>query len=66
MFSDDCTDFEIGVKYKYFSNMFSDDPQSVAFRHRVAAEYTLGLCWVLRYYYQVCYHLISKGTTGGI
>ena len=29
-------------------------PEDVDFRYRVAAEYTLGLCWVLRYYYQGC------------
>jgi 5'-3' exonuclease len=30
-----------------------DDPESVKFRQKVGAEYTYGLCWVLRYYYQV-------------
>jgi 5'-3' exoribonuclease 2 len=50
--------YEDGFKDRYYEAKFGlppDDPQSIAFRQRVAAEYTLGLCWVLRYYYQVIY-----------
>merc|ERR1719192_2937700 len=28
--------------------------EDLEFRYRIAAEYTIGLCWVLRYYYQGC------------
>lgn len=41
---------------RYYEAKFGippDDPESESFRRKVAAEYTLGLCWVLRYYYQV-------------
>jgi len=41
---------------RYYEAKFGippDDPESESFRQKVAAEYTLGLCWVLRYYYQV-------------
>jgi 5'-3' exoribonuclease 2 len=50
--------YEDGFKDRYYEAKFGlpqDDPQSIAFRQRVAAEYTLGLCWVLRYYYQVSF-----------
>ena len=47
---------EIIFQDRYYEAKFGippNDPESVAFRQKVAAEYTLGLCWVLRYYYQV-------------
>jgi 5'-3' exoribonuclease 2 len=45
--------YEQGFKERYYESKFGVRPEDVAFRHRVAQEYTLGLCWVLRYYYQV-------------
>ncbi len=38
---------------RYYESKFGVLPNDVEFRHQVAREYTLGLCWVLRYYYQV-------------
>ena len=46
--------YEDGFKDRYYESKFGVLPNEVEFRHRVAAEYTLGLCWVLRYYYQGC------------
>ena len=40
--------FEDGFKDRYYESKFGVLPSDVHFRHRVAAEYTLGLCWVLR------------------
>ena len=45
--------YEDGFKDRYYESKFGVYPNDVEFRYRVAAEYTIGLCWVLRYYYQV-------------
>ena len=44
--------YEDGFKDRYYESKFGVLPEDRHFRHRVAAEYTIGLCWVLRYYYQ--------------
>merc|ERR1719361_2732869 len=46
--------YEDGFKDRYYESKFGVLPEQEEFRFRVAAEYTLGLCWVLRYYYQGC------------
>lgn len=46
--------WEDGFKERYYESKFDVDPNDVEFRHRVAREYVIGLCWVLRYYYQGC------------
>ncbi|CAB4060921.1 XRN2 [Lepeophtheirus salmonis] len=46
--------YEDGFKDRYYESKFGVLPQDGDFRYRVAAEYTRGLCWVLRYYYQGC------------
>ncbi|TRY71497.1 hypothetical protein TCAL_12611 [Tigriopus californicus] len=46
--------YEDGFKDRYYESKFGVLPTEQSFRHKVAAEYTLGLCWVLRYYYQGC------------
>ena len=46
--------YEEGFKDRYYESKFGVLPEDRHFRHRVAAEYTIGLCWVLRYYYQGC------------
>ncbi|XP_071750269.1 5'-3' exoribonuclease 2 homolog isoform X2 [Lepeophtheirus salmonis] len=46
--------YEDGFKDRYYESKFGVLPQDCDFRYRVAAEYTRGLCWVLRYYYQGC------------
>ncbi len=45
--------YEDGFKNRYYESKFGVLPNDVEFRHTVAKEYTIGLCWVLRYYYQV-------------
>ena len=40
--------YEDGFKDRYYESKFGVLPDDVEFRYRVAAEYTLGLCWVLR------------------
>jgi len=45
--------YEDGFKNRYYESKFGVLPNDVEFRQRVAKEYTIGLCWVLRYYYQV-------------
>ena len=45
--------YEDGFKDRYYESKFGVLPSETKFRHRVAYEYTIGLCWVLRYYYQV-------------
>ena len=39
---------------RYYESKFDVGSDDIEFRYRIAAEYTLGLCWVLRYYYQGC------------
>ena len=41
--------YEDGFKDRYYESKFGVYPEDQHFRYRVAAEYTLGLCWVLRY-----------------
>lgn len=45
--------YEDGFKDRYYESKFGVLPEDKKFRHRVAEEYTIGLSWVLRYYYQV-------------
>lgn len=52
--SDEVRLWEGGCKDRYYESKFGVLPQETEFRYRVAAEYTYGLCWVLRYYYQGC------------
>ena len=42
--------YEDGFKDRYYESKFGVLPDDKEFRYRVAAEYTLGLCWVLRYF----------------
>ncbi|GBL98516.1 5'-3' exoribonuclease 2 [Araneus ventricosus] len=46
--------WEDGWKERYYEVKFKVDRDDVQFRHKVAAAYVEGLCWVLRYYYQGC------------
>ena len=46
--------WEDGFKDRYYESKFDVGTEDIEFRYRIAAEYTLGLCWVLRYYYQGC------------
>ncbi|KAF0307470.1 5'-3' exoribonuclease 2 [Amphibalanus amphitrite] len=38
----------------YYESKFDVMKDNIEFRHKLAREYVLGLCWVLRYYYQGC------------
>jgi 5'-3' exoribonuclease 2 len=40
--------YDEGFKDRYYESKFGVLPTEIQFRYRVAAEYTLGLCWVLR------------------
>ncbi|CAL4130433.1 unnamed protein product, partial [Meganyctiphanes norvegica] len=46
--------YEDGAKERYYESKFEVNPHNIPFRHNVANEYAIGLCWVLRYYYQGC------------
>lgn len=51
--------WEEGWKERYYLHKFAvskelDPNYFLKFRKKVADEYVLGLCWVLRYYYQGC------------
>ena len=46
--------WEDGFKDRYYESKFDVGSEDIEFRYRIAAEYALGLCWVLRYYYQGC------------
>ncbi|CAG2053535.1 unnamed protein product [Timema podura] len=45
--------WEDGFKDRYYESKFDVDPSNSTFRHKLAMEYVRGLCWVLRYYYQL-------------
>ncbi|GIY73128.1 5'-3' exoribonuclease 2 [Caerostris darwini] len=51
---DDVKLWEDGWKERYYEVKFKVDREDIEFRHKVAAAYVEGLCWVLRYYYQGC------------
>lgn len=46
--------WEPGYADRYYEQKFNVDPKNHEFRHQVARDYALGLCWVLRYYFQGC------------
>jgi 5'-3' exoribonuclease 2 len=45
--------YEAGFKDRYYESKFDVAPDNFKFRNEVAQQYVRGLCWVLRYYYQV-------------
>lgn len=51
---DDVRLWEDGWKDRYYVHKFDVAEDNFKFRYQVAAAYTYGLCWVLRYYYQGC------------
>ncbi|KAG8199118.1 hypothetical protein JTE90_016255 [Oedothorax gibbosus] len=51
---DDVKLWEDGWKDRYYEVKFKVDRDDIPFRHKVAAAYVEGLCWVLKYYYQGC------------
>ena len=46
--------WEPGYRDRYYEQKFGKDPNDLAFRRKVAADYVEGLCWVLLYYFQGC------------
>ena len=46
--------WEDGWKDRYYKSKFGVSPNDTAFRYCVANAYVLGMCWVLKYYYQGC------------
>jgi 5'-3' exoribonuclease 2 len=46
--------WEDGWKDRYYQSKFGVGSNDHAFRNRVANAYVLGMCWVLKYYYQGC------------
>jgi len=46
--------WEDGWKDRYYQSKFGVGPDDVKFRYCVANAYVLGMCWVLKYYYQGC------------
>lgn len=45
--------WEDGWKQRYYKTKFDVDATDDEFRKKVVKSYVEGLCWVLRYYYQV-------------
>lgn len=45
--------WESGFKDRYYESKFDVCSDDKGFRQKVALEYIKGLCWVLKYYYQV-------------
>lgn len=45
--------WEDGWKQRYYKTKFDVDVTDEDFRKKVVRSYVEGLCWVLRYYYQV-------------
>jgi 5'-3' exoribonuclease 2 len=44
--------WEDGWRQRYYKVKFDVNENDLEFRYKVAEHYTIGLCWVLRYYYQ--------------
>lgn len=55
-----CRLWETGWKQRYYKNKFDVDASDEKFRRKVVQSYVEGLCWVLRYYYQVLKNFISE------
>jgi 5'-3' exoribonuclease 2 len=51
---DDVRMWEEGYAERYYERKFHVDPKDIDFRHKVAAAYVEGLCWVALYYIQGC------------
>jgi 5'-3' exoribonuclease 2 len=51
---DDVRLWEDGYADRYYERKFHVDPKDIEFRHKVAAAYVEGLCWVALYYIQGC------------
>lgn len=45
--------YETGWKERYYQAKFEVSESDAEFRNKVAWAYAEGLCWVLKYYYQV-------------
>lgn len=45
--------WEDGFKDRYYESKFDVEADNFEFRAEVGRQYVRGLCWVLRYYYQV-------------
>ena len=45
--------WEDGWKQRYYKTKFDVDATDEDFKRKVVRSYVEGLCWVLRYYYQV-------------
>ena len=54
-----CRLWEEGWKQRYYKNKFDVDVMDEDFRRKVVRSYVEGLCWVLRYYYQVSSSLLD-------
>jgi 5'-3' exoribonuclease 2 len=46
--------WEQGYQDRYYTQKFGIDASDKEFRHQVARDYAVGLCWVLQYYMQGC------------
>jgi len=46
--------WEDGFKDRYYQSKFGVSSNDTSFRYCVANAYVLGMCWVLKYYYQGC------------
>lgn len=54
--------WEDGWKQRYYKTKFDVDASDEDFRKKVVQSYVEGLCWVLRYYYQVrCFCFLPRG-----
>lgn len=57
-----CRLWETGWKQRYYKNKFDVDASDEKFRRKVVQSYVEGLCWVLRYYYQVPTNCFSESS----
>lgn len=46
--------WEPGFKDRYYKLKFNLEKDDIETRYKIGFEYTIGLCWVLKYYYQGC------------